>query len=331
MPLCNHINHVRIFPLLLLLTTMMNAWRCVLHGMMPVGRLHRPAHVGTQVRGLVRRRLVRALHGGGAAHIDRRQQVSQRRRWWWLACVLGGGVATTTAAAAAVANAEGERPLVANEASLYKLLHAIYNDLDADYGIAGFAALSDQEEDDIDESGGHSAYGEILPQGVTAVMQAIQPHPGFVFYDLGSGLGKMAMQVFLQFQAGKACGVELAQTRHEAAQKALARLTKMLGTDPVNLQFVHGDIMKADVRDADVVYLASLCFEEPFLTALASRLVGDAPRMSVLISIQPISEAASDFHAQFKLETVLNVPMSWGNADVHVYRRPLSMIPEFAM
>lgn len=44
-------------------------------------------------------------------------------------------------------------------------------------------------------AGGHSAYGEITYGAVDQLFAAIEPEPGFVFYDLGSGLGKMVFQV----------------------------------------------------------------------------------------------------------------------------------------
>lgn len=47
---------------------------------------------------------------------------------------------------------------------------------------------------------------------------------GKVFYDLGSGLGKMCMQVACDWGALRAVGVELAATRHSAAEAVRGQL-----------------------------------------------------------------------------------------------------------
>jgi hypothetical protein len=47
------------------------------------------------------------------------------------------------------------------------------------------------------------------------------------------------------------------------------------------MAFVCGDILAADMSDAEVVYIASLCFDPPFMHALADKLTA-LPRMECI-------------------------------------------------
>jgi hypothetical protein len=73
-------------------------------------------------------------------------------------------------------------------------------------------------------------FGEVLPDGVTKMMDEnhLRAQAATILYDLGMGLGKLAMQAFLEFpNLKKVIGVELAHTRAEKAKSALAQLAKM--------------------------------------------------------------------------------------------------------
>lgn len=79
--------------------------------------------------------------------------------------------------------------------SFEQYIKRVYEDLDAQHGIAACAELSDEEEDLIDASGGHRAYGEVTFDGVNMLMEMADMTEESVFFDLGSGLGKMTLQV----------------------------------------------------------------------------------------------------------------------------------------
>ena len=68
------------------------------------------------------------------------------------------------------------------------------------------------EEQAIEDSGGHEAYGELTLRGVREVQELLGPvRDGDVFYDLGSGTGRMCVQAALEWPGlAKACGIELA-------------------------------------------------------------------------------------------------------------------------
>lgn len=59
-------------------------------------------------------------------------------------------------------------------------------------------------------------YGELLPRGINKAMLSnrLNGDEALVIYELGMGIGKVAMQVFLQFpQVQRVYGVELSAAR----------------------------------------------------------------------------------------------------------------------
>lgn len=71
-------------------------------------------------------------------------------------------------------------------------------------------------------------FGEILPSGVTKALEHLDTSKATVLFDLGMGMGRLAMQAFLQYPGlKKVVGVELAYTRTLRAHSALRQLAKI--------------------------------------------------------------------------------------------------------
>jgi len=193
-----------------------------------------------------------------------------------------------------------------------------------------------------------SAYGEVTILGARQLFNEMgllgardSPEAGKsnkVFVDLGSGAGKLVCQAWLELaapvksfqadaeppQVARCVGVELAPSRHRAAVRAWASLSR----DPVLFRlllgpgrkmgsagagtgaagggdesqassmeprsapprFVLGSMLDADLFDATHVFVASLCMPAAVLASLAARL-GDrccAPRLEVVALLSPL-------------------------------------------
>lgn len=160
--------------------------------------------------------------------------------------------------------------------------------------------------------------------------------------------------------ATRAVGVELAKTRHAAAITALAAARQGLGLRPgassksepgrppagpvvvapvvtaaaaataaaeADVELVHGDILQVDISDATVIYLASLCFEPEFMSRLRDRIVDAAAGTEYVLSLQRFpgcAHGASELPG-FELVEQASYQMSWGDADVFIYRRSPSI------
>eukprot|EP01043_Picozoa_sp_COSAG02_P093507 COSAG02_NODE_30020_length_558_cov_1.766885_1_plen_173_part_01 len=121
-------------------------------------------------------------------------------------------------------------------AAAEQLIEHVYKGVDPSHG----PALSAEEEDTVDDSGGSHIYGEITVPGVhtlihwllqrSASAPAASPHRlpegGWAFADLGSGVGRMCIHVAYMGRAWgcvRSVGIELSHTRHVAAVTAAER------------------------------------------------------------------------------------------------------------
>src|SRR5205823_2256234 len=86
----------------------------------------------------------------------------------------------------------------------------------------GFSICGDEREY-IEKCGGNPTYGEILSPSLAQLIQKLALTKNDVLFDLGSGAGKVCIQVALSSPA-KAVGIELSATRHALAQKIKQKL-----------------------------------------------------------------------------------------------------------
>ncbi|KAL6065290.1 Histone-lysine N-methyltransferase, H3 lysine-79 specific [Balamuthia mandrillaris] len=108
-------------------------------------------------------------------------------------------------------------------------------------------------------------YGEITPGSVDRIMAKVQLNSKDIFYDLGSGVGKVVIQIGLESPVKKSIGLELSHTRYERAREALSRLkyhpTKHFSKkDLAKVDFREEDFGLGDWKDATVVYMCNTCY-----------------------------------------------------------------------
>jgi hypothetical protein len=226
-------------------------------------------------------------------------------------------------------------PAAASLAAAERLIERVYGGIDPSHG----PDLSAEEEDVVDDSGGSHIYGEITVTGVHTLMEwlvqrsaraaASAPHrlpeDGWAFVDLGSGVGRMCVQVAFMARAWgckRSVGIELSHTRHVEAVAAAER-ARALGELPPDcpLQIIEGDILKEPLDRLTVVYVASLLFEDEMLGLLAARLEA-AQGVQWVATLRQLDPAQL---RTLRLDASLMLPMSWDeDAEVFIYVRDRS-------
>jgi len=129
-----------------------------------------------------------------------------------------------------------------------------------------------------------ATYGEIDPRGLARLMHQLGGlNKSDVFFDLGSGLGKAALQVFFGSEVSRVVGIELSNSRHEWAVEALGVIKQrwkevdgMLHAGGRSLQFFHEDILKADITGATVIWMGSLAFPPELMAQIGERILDQA-------------------------------------------------------
>ena len=107
---------------------------------------------------------------------------------------------------------------------------------------------------------GSSVYGEIMYEGTNSLINKFSNHfnKDTVFYDLGSGLGKMVLHIGMQCGVKKSIRIEFSQERFNASKKIKDNYAK----DFNNIYFKWGNILDCDLSDASVIYMDNTVFPE---------------------------------------------------------------------
>lgn len=181
-------------------------------------------------------------------------------------------------------------------------------------GVDGFE-ISRRDERLVNRSKASPTYGELMPTATLRLIAELGLRRGDVFYDLGAGVGKVAMLAAMTTPA-RAIGLELSRERVERGAPVLAeaRRRRLPGARRVELR--HGDMMTADIDDATVIYTCSTAFSTAFMNRLARRLAA-LPRLRTVASLQDF-----DVHRGFELVEIHRLDASWKRrTKVHVYAR----------
>lgn len=174
------------------------------------------------------------------------------------------------------------------------------------------------EREFIEKSGGNPTYGEILPSSLAQLIQKLNLTKNDTLFDLGSGVGKVCIQVALTSLAN-AVGIELSSTRHKLAQKMKEKLIETgILTDTNKLQFMEGNIAEIDLSKGTVFFMCSTCFSDELMKELAHKF----EKISHPIKIATLRSLPLEESSDIKLKDTLMLPMSWSDgSSVYIYHK----------
>lgn len=187
----------------------------------------------------------------------------------------------------------------------------IYKDTSG-FGISG------EESKFISNMGGNSTYGEITYESVENLGKALNLNKKSVFYDLGCGVGKAVLQVYLNFPVKKSVGVELSKTRIEKATaiKKQVKLDRKLARNR-KLKFYEESMTKISLKDATAIYLCSTCFSDQLMSDMANKIAKECKKGAKVATLRELPA-----HKSFKRINILNLPMTWSSgSSVHIYEK----------
>lgn len=193
------------------------------------------------------------------------------------------------------------------------VLRRAYRDEEG-YELHGYE-LDEADEARVLATNSSPTYGEIMPAATDRLIEHLRLRKDDVFYDLGSGVGKVVMQMALRAPIRRVVGLELVRSRHRIARRVLdhVRATGLLRARECELRCA--DFMRAPLGDATVVYTCSTAFSTPFMNELCARLARHTT------GLRWVSTQDLDDNPWFQLEDVLRLDMSWRRrSKVHVYR-----------
>jgi hypothetical protein len=190
--------------------------------------------------------------------------------------------------------------------------------------ISGFGQLGDGEENKVIDQGGAPTYGEITYDSLQTLINDLDFGPQDIFVDLGSGVGKVVTQVYLNTPVKEALGYELADTRYNGALQARQMLEdRGMIEKGRKIAFFNDNMLNAKLKGKVkgngkfVVYTCSTCFSPELMHGIGQMLSKLKPGL-IFMSLKPLTNYAN---YGFKLLKIYNLPMTWaanGN-DVNVY------------
>jgi len=124
-------------------------------------------------------------------------------------------------------------------------------------------------------------YGEISQKGVDIVIgkfHEIFSDPTGVFYDLGSGTGKMVTHISVSCPISRAIGVEYYQDRLDVAVEQAKKYKYKSAFPP---EFIKANIFNMDYTGATIIYID--CTHIGFQKEVEKRMASKIPKGCLLI------------------------------------------------
>lgn len=190
-----------------------------------------------------------------------------------------------------------------------QIMNRIYKD------ISGFE-IPKKDEQHVKQSAGSPVYGEITMSSIDKLIDHLRMGPKDVFFDLGSGVGKVVIQVAANSKVKKAVGIELSKTRHRDALTAYKNALEYLPKINKRCEFICGDLLDANLKAATVIYTCSTAFSQKFMVEVAKMLL-KYKHPFLLITLQDLPRLKG-----FRELEGMKLNMSWmRNTSVHFYER----------
>jgi len=161
-----------------------------------------------------------------------------------------------------------------------------------------------------------TSYGEILFPSMEKIIQTISFHDHDIFIDYGSGLGKIAAQVFLSTPAKAVYGIEIEPELYESSIRSTNHIAAELPEfyyPNRKLEFFCGDFLSYPLPNATIIMVASPCFGLSMINQLAKRF-DEEPNLRYIISLRPIDQMK-----RLSFKKAIPVQGTWDKALCYIY------------
>jgi len=160
------------------------------------------------------------------------------------------------------------------------------------------------------------SYGEILYPSIAKLLSIIPLHADDVFVDAGSGLGKLALQIFLTSPVKAVYGIEIVARLHQQAILAEQKLREDLLECYQNereLKFILGNFLDLPLTNTTVLFLGSPCFSPSMLDTLSIK-IENILSIHTVLTLRPLN-----LLQRLKFKKILRLEASWDTTLCYVY------------
>lgn len=155
-------------------------------------------------------------------------------------------------------------------------------------------------------------YGEMTETGVKQMLEGLDTNDK-IFYDLGSGFGRVVINALRNHNFAKTIGVEIVPDRNGCALQAR---NKLPDSEKNRIEFVEGDILQRDISDADIIWISNLCFEKDLMDKTTNKLAAETKPDTVIFCSQAFN------HPSLQDAGKKSVEMTWSaKSDIYQYKK----------
>lgn len=162
-------------------------------------------------------------------------------------------------------------------------------------------------------------YGELYYYSVVKLLKHINLVKDDHFLDVGSGLGKLVLQIFLTTPASIVTGVEINNQRHLVA----TAITNIMHNDlpelfagDRKLRLLNEDFLQTNVNDVTVVYICSTVFSFALLQEISNK-INNMPKVRMVISLRKLPNLQ-----YFQLKKKIFLHGCWDYTAGYIYLHP---------
>jgi len=107
---------------------------------------------------------------------------------------------------------------------------------------------------------GSEGYGETGYESIENLVEYYKKYfnNNTVFYDLGSGVGKIVYHIGLKYNIKKSCGIEYSLERFNKS----IDIKKRFNIENGNIIFINDNILNCDLSDATIIYIDNTLFPD---------------------------------------------------------------------
>jgi SAM-dependent methyltransferase len=157
-----------------------------------------------------------------------------------------------------------------------------------------------------------SGYGELLFDAIPILLSYYEFSKEDTLLDLGSGIGRFCMEIFLATTMKKVIGIELENNRHQIACQVKHLLQKYLSHENKSsrkLIFQQENIANYNFNEASVIYSCSLCFPAKLLKIISTK-IEESPNIKAVFSFNPLDLK------KLTLKKEISIPTSWSDNEI---------------
>lgn len=156
--------------------------------------------------------------------------------------------------------------------------------------------------------------GEILYSGINKLLNITTFTDQDVFVDLGSGVGKIVLQVFLNSPVKKAYGIEIVEESHLRALTAAQKVqTDLIDIDQRELHFICGDFLKTSLEDTTIALINSTCLNQDVICKLG-KVLSDTQSIHTVFTLRPMPTLK-----RLKFKKTIRIECSWDTVLCYMY------------